>query len=672
MLTTRPSCGRLARHLSCQPAYAHRTLSIRLRRGIGLIAVAANAANVAETGPTNSKTFKFDYTSLQACTRDLHDLGLVPAKVSSVIQYHPHSLALHLRTPTRSDAHLHVCWNPELSHVGLTDRPPRRGSASESFSFGDQLKRSLGNMLLLDASVPEAWERVLRLSFGETLNGPVLSELYVELMNKHSNVVLCDGRDGSIMLAANQIGQRKSSQRQLQVKRQYELPPVVGGGAPTGVRSASEFKERLCVDGMREFNVSKAMSVAFRGIGPAMASLLVDRARLGGAGGSDGRAVESLSEADWESLYLEFRAWTNDLAGDLAIPANPTNSTDRTNKAAEWVARLAPTPRSPSSSSLESFGEWFQEKLTDDEKTRLQASLTRTLSKTKDKLRKKLASLEKQADVSSEADGTKLKGDLVMSHLHLFKNPTADRAFSIEVQNWETGKTEQIALDETKTIIENAEKFYKQASKLKRGATKVLPLIDECKADVEYLEDNEALLESISASAEGDELDLLTQIELELMEAGFIKKKAIHAMQEKGVQKNKKRAKKSGGSEYKRLESPNGFEVLVGRSSKQNDEVTMKIAKPGDIWMHARGFPGAHVLVRCAQVSAPVEDVDLEFAANLAAYYSKGAALSKVDVIMADPKDISKPRGAKPGQVMVSKERVIVASPDDACVSNKK
>ena len=105
-----------------------------------------------------------------------------------------------------------------------------------------------------------------------------------------------------------------------------------------------------------------------------------------------------------------------------------------------------------------------------------------------------------------------------MSHLHVFKRPTSDRSDSIQVLNWETGESEVILLDESKTPVENAEKFYKQASKLKRGATKVLPLIEECKADMLYLADNEALLESIVASEEGDELDLLAQIELELIE----------------------------------------------------------------------------------------------------------------------------------------------------------
>ena len=658
--------GRLAQGL----AY-NRVLSLQWRRNArtyGKRVVAASSAANVQVGTTPARSF--DYTSLKAATRDLHDLELVPSKVSSIIQYHPQSVAIHLRTPALNDAHLHVCWSPAYSHVGLLFRPPRRGAASESFAFGDQLKRHIGNMILLDASVPEPWERVLKLSFGETLGGPILSELYIELMNKHSNIVLCDGQDGSILLAANQIGQRKSSQRQLQVKRQYELPPLVGGGAPSGVSSVFEFRERLLVDGVREMDVKKAVSSSFRGVGPGVAGLLVARAGIDGAG--EGVACEELSDSSWDALYDEFRAWVKDVVDStdeltakwVTVDLAGANGVDE-------VAGAGGESSSSLMSPLEQFGAYYESMLLAEEKSRLYATLVRTVSKQKDKLQKKLMSLEKQADVSSQADGMKLKGDLVMSHLHLFKNPTSDRKDSVEVLNWETGEAEVILLDDAKTPLENAEKFYKQASKLKRGATKVIPLIEDCKADMLYLQDNEALLESIAASEEGDELDLLAQIELELMNNGFIKRRSIHAMQEKGVKKNKKRAKKTGGSEYKRLSSPNGFEVLVGRSSQQNDEVTMRVAKPGDIWMHARGFPGAHVLIRCAQVNNTVQDEDLEFAANLAAYYSKGVGLKKVDVIMADPKDISKPKGAKPGQVMVSKERVIVAMPE-ACVLAKR
>lgn len=263
--------------------------------------------------------------------------------------------------------------------------------------------------------------------------------------------------------------------------------------------------------------------------------------------------------------------------------------------------------------------------------------LRKTVKSQHRKVTKKLSSLESQLDSSDAAEATKLLGDLVMCNLHQIKAGATE----VEVDNWETGNKEVIKLDPKMSGVENAEALYKKASKLRRGSSKILPLIESCKSDIAYLEETEVLLESLERGASNDEIALLNQIESELVEQGFMRKKSIHALKEKS-QKKAKKASKSASSDYRRLKSPNGLDILVGRSSQQNDEITMRLAKPGDIWMHARGFPGAHVLLRSSP-SAAVENADLEFAANLAAYYSKGANLAKVDVILADKKDISKP-----------------------------
>ena len=287
--------------------------------------------------------------------------------------------------------------------------------------------------------------------------------------------------------------------------------------------------------------------------------------------------------------------------------------------------------------------------------------LEKVLNKEKAKQLKKLASLQKQADASDNHQEMKLRGDLIMSNLHL----VGPRASSIEVENWETGKRECITLDSRKSAIENAEMFYNKAKRAKRGASKITPLIEETQSDLNFLEENEILLQNIRPeNLESNEL--LYQIESDLICMGFVKRNELHKIRESAA----KKAKKKKGPDFRRLTSPNGFEILVGRSSQENDRITMTIAKTGDIWMHARGYPGAHVLMKCSQSVQGVTAEDLQFAADIAAFYSKGSVLSKVDVIMADKKNISKPKGAKPGQVLVHKEQVIVAEPANAAVSH--
>jgi hypothetical protein len=124
----------------------------------------------------------------------------------------------------------------------------------------------------------------------------------------------------------------------------------------------------------------------------------------------------------------------------------------------------------------------------------------------------------------------------------------------------------------------------------------------------------------------------------------------------------------SGGAAPRQYQSPGGFTVLVGRNNKQNDVLSHQIAKPGDVWMHVRGLPGSHTVIKvAAAVGQEPGQEDLQFAANLAAWFSKGRDAGKVDVIVARAEALKKFKGAKPGQVLVSKEEGnIVARPAES------
>lgn len=159
----------------------------------------------------------------------------------------------------------------------------------------------------------------------------------------------------------------------------------------------------------------------------------------------------------------------------------------------------------------------------------------------------------------------------------------------------------------------------------------------------------------------------------ELIESGVIKPPPEAALLAKAAAKGRKAAKRAqkassaasgpaaaaavagGGAAPRQYQSPSGFVVLVGRNNKQNDVLSHQIAKPGDVWMHVRGLPGSHTVLKLPAGREP-DAADLQFAADLAAYFSKGRDAGKVDVIVARAEHLKKPRGAKPGQVLVSKE----------------
>lgn len=615
----------------------------------------------------------FDYLALRSSSVDLQE-RFVPSKVQDIVQYHDHSLALKLKDVTGL-RWLTICWNPLFAHIGTLDREPRRGAAAELYGLGELIKRNLRDMILIDVLMPEKWERVVKLSFSERLEDPPSFYLYIEIMNRHSNLVFCDHND-EIVCAANQIGSKKSSQRQVQTRRKYQLPPIVRGLAPDEYTSYEEWKECLLSHASinQACELEACISRSFRGVGPAQAREIISHSKI-----SAELHIGRIDEQEWAALFSAWLAWL-EAVEDCKFCCH--SSAEGNAKWSVFQTNMMPLSELK---PLEFFGGYYNASLEIDERVRVSntkpttttstiisqpeilpcllqtlASLKKIIQKEKDRQTKKLASLQKQKETSVQYSEIKLRGDLIMSSLHLLKPGTS----YIEVDNWETGKRETIKLDPQKSGIENAEVFYKQAKKAKRGAAKTTPLIEETQSELNFLEENEVLL-SMIRPGEFDSTELLYRIEDDFVRIGYIKRKGIHNMKEKASKAASKK-KQPTVSNFRRLVSPNGLEVLVGRSSQENDIITMKIAKPGDVWMHARGYPGAHVLIKCSQSVHDVSSSDLQFAADIAAFHSKASMLSKVDVIMADKKNISKPKGAKPGQVLVHKERVIVAHPGNA------
>jgi hypothetical protein len=173
----------------------------------------------------------------------------------------------------------------------------------------------------------------------------------------------------------------------------------------------------------------------------------------------------------------------------------------------------------------------------------------------------------------------------------------------------------------------------------------------------------------------------------ELIESKVIKPPPEAALLQKAAAKGRKAAKRAdkgaarspaaaaaaaaaGGAGLRQYESPGGFVVLVGRNNKQNDVLSHQVAKPGDVWMHVRGMPGSHTVIRVGQGAQQPQLADLQFAANLAAWFSKGRNAGKVDVIVARAEHLKKFKGAKPGQVLVAKEEGnVVARPADSAAA---
>jgi predicted ribosome quality control (RQC) complex YloA/Tae2 family protein len=240
-------------------------------------------------------------------------------------------------------------------------------------------------------------------------------------------------------------------------------------------------------------------------------------------------------------------------------------------------------------------------------------------------------------DISSR-ERHRLFGELINAQIYLLKQGMT--MFETEDIINMDGETIRIPLDGTLTPPENAQRYFKLYSKEKRTFAALQEQIRQNDDETEYLE---SVLYALSECENEADIEL---IKAELSENGYVKK--INT-------KNKRPPKINPFMEY----NYSGYEILVGKNNKQNDELTTKIASKNDLWFHAKDIAGSHVILKANDADAET----LEYAANLAAYYSKARNGSTVPVDYTLVKYVKKPSGAKPGMVIYTHQKTVYVTP---------
>ncbi len=210
-------------------------------------------------------------------------------------------------------------------------------------------------------------------------------------------------------------------------------------------------------------------------------------------------------------------------------------------------------------------------------------------------------------------------GDLLLAHAHAL--PKGAREVTLE--DWETGEPVKIALDPALSPSENAERYYRRAKRARARAERAEREIPRIKREREALDAEIARVEQMPLAE---------------------------------LRKLRSRAERSSQAVGLRLEAPGGFEVWVGRNRKENDWLT-RSAHSGDVWMHAQGVPGSHVIVRARGKPVPLET--LLFAAQLAAYHSRARGEKNVPVDYTLKKHVWRPKGAAPGEVLYTQAKTL-------------
>jgi len=503
------------------------------------------------------------------------------------------------------------------------------------------LRKHLSGGKIVSINQP-LFERILEIGV-ESMNemGDLSTKrLIIEIMGKHSNIILVD-ENGLIIDSAKRVSLDKSSLRQVLPGQIYNLPPSQNKSDPRLADKAS------FMDMFKSAGSAKAQEVIYKsyfGISPLSASEICMRAGINPSDFTDTISSEVLYES-FEKTFTKISA--RNYSPKIYLEESGQIKDFSSIELSMW-GNLESSEYESISELLNDFYRLKDAQYKKNQKThdlkKLVSNHVERLVKKKDVLLNTLKDIENRNEI-------KLLGELITANIYSIK-PGQTTASVINFYD-ETAPEIEIALDPTLTPAENAQRYFKKYNKQKRTFEAANEQIIATDEDLFYLE---SILNSLNTNLSTQDIE---DIRAELREQGFIKKAPAAKNKVKPV------VKKASPMRFK---SSDGFDIYVGKSNKQNDELTMEFAEPYDLWLHTKNIPGSHVIIKANGQTPPNRTI--EEAAHLAAFFSKARGGSLVPVDYAEKRFVKKPNGAKPGAVIYTTHNTAYITPDVAVVNS--
>lgn len=508
------------------------------------------------------------------------------------------------------------------------------------------MRKHIAGGKIVDICQPN-FERIiiLRVESANEMGDITTKNLILEIMGKHSNLILTD-ENGKILDSIKRVTHEKSSVREVLPGKEYVFPPSQDKKNPLEAERGDFLFSLHLQEGRR---LQEFIYQTYTGISPIMAGEICSRA------GVD--ASNSCQETTIEEGERLFTAFDKTMAEIKAAAYQPAIYYQKDNNRIVDFAVLEMTQFSglqkKSFDSVSALLEGFYQERDNAAHIRQKAHDMRRLVMSN--IERCVKKKEIQLKTRRETKGMELwkkKGELLTANIYAV--PQGVTTFKT-IDYYEGDMPEiEIAIDPAKTPAENAQKYFSKYNKAKRTLAALEIQEKQNEEELVYLESVLNALDNAKEDAD------LSEIRTELAESGFIRRQ----VQKKGAQKPKK-------SKPLHYVSSDGYDIFVGKSSLQNDELTLRMAEPTDIWMHTKDIPGSHVIIR-TNGQSELPEATMEEAANLAAFYSKAKNSSMVPVDYTQRKNIKKPNGAKPGMVIYLTNRTIYITPDENRVNQMK
>ena len=474
----------------------------------------------------------FDGFFLHHMTEELRR-ELLGGRIQKINQPFEQELVLQIRS-NRQSHKLLLSAHSVFGRVQLTDTTFENPAVPNTFIM---VMRKYLQGAVIEAIQQVENDRILEISVSNKneIGDSVAVTLVIEIMGKHSNIILLDKASGKIIEAIKHVGFSQNSYRTILPGSTYVAPPQTGSLNPFTVGD-----EKLFQILQTEDLEPKRLQQIFQGLGRDTATELSGRLTA--------------------DKLKTFRAF-------FASPTQPI----LTEKS--FSALLFSDSKTQMSTLSELLDTFYKDKAERDRVNQQASELIRKVENELEKNRKKLGKQEEELLATENAEEFRQKGELLTTFLHQVPNDQDQ----VELDNYYTGEKIIISLDKALTPNQNAQRYFKRYQKLKEAVKHLTSFIEETRATILYLESVETALAQAS-------LTEIAEIREELIQTGFIRRR-----QREKIQKRQK--------PEKYLATDGQTIILVGRNNLQNDELTFKIAKKDELWFHAKDIPGSHVVI---------------------------------------------------------------------------
>ena len=640
-----------------------------------------------------------------AALADEWRLLLANARIDVIIQPTVHSIAIQCYAPAQEQGQsgknrwLYLSAHPQLARAHITALKPSR-IVNEPPAFIMLLRKYLEGTRI-EGIEQARWERVIEIRAGHRSASDPESHtsyrLVIELMGRMSNIILCSDH-GLILGSWKHVGADINRYRTIDANVQYVPPPpqqrmVTGVSLPrleptilTPAQLAQcmqedqettqvlEPKARRKPAKIQEPKMWQLLTRNLLGFSPLLAREAVYRA-TGDAELAINTVDADLDELAWNvrelALLFDQHMWKPQLVervGDVGDNHSSFSQPVPIAFASYVLEQYAEMPgmRIRESASINILiDEFYAGSEWRDAMESVRSPLKKVLQTQFERCKRKSALLQQELLTSEDASRYRLQAELLLAYQHEVKQGQSNAVLQNLFENEAHPSEVTIPLDPRYDAVGNANRLFHKYHKLRRALALVPDQIEKNTAEQATVEQLLADLMLADTPAE------VALVKAEIQNAGYIRgaktsgsvitgqRKQSH--KSRGGKQKKARPISPGGGVPLHIQSRDGYTILVGKNSRQNEEVTFHQASASDIWLHARGVPGAHVIVKAGGRDIPQSTI--EHAASLAAYYSQARGSTSVPVVYTLQRHVRHMKGGGPGMVIYEREKTLYAEP---------